>query len=203
MKWHRWLALVIGVIMCLCALASCVRDDVTGGVETDLDYTDISLSEYIGEVTYKGMTVNVGDGTKEEALWSAILKNAQIKAYPEDKVRYYFEQEKASYMYLVGGDKDDYKALLVLRGITEEDMMARAKEMVAKDLIYRLVVEKEKIELTEKEKTELFDRYVDKYVADYGYGKAYVTANMSSIIYESMLYDKTMEYLILQNQFVE
>lgn len=208
MKWYKRLAAFLAIIICFSAfLVAC--DKGTGNsedetAETDIDYSDVDISEYIGEVTYKGLTVRLesANASKEEALWTAILENAEIISYPENKVNYYFEQEKASYMYLVNGDEDGYKTLLKVRGITEEDMMTDAREMVAKDLIYRLVVETEEIVLTDGEKEALFDKYVDKYVEDYGYGKNYVTANMPKIIYESMLYDKTMEYLILQNTFV-
>lgn len=208
MKWYKKLAAFLAIMICFSAfLVACdevpsVAEDEEA--ETDINYSDVDISEYIGEVTYKGLTVQLESesASKEEALWSAILDSAEIKSYPEDKVNYYFEQEKASYMYLVNGDEDGYEMLLKVRGISEEDMMADAREMVAKDLIYRLVVQTEGIALTDEEKDALFDKYVDKYVQDYGYGKNYVTANMPNIIYESMLYDKTMEYLILQNTFI-
>ena len=205
MRLYLRLAALVLVTVCLVALfASCGRaDEAASDGETDINYSDVDISEYIGTVTYKGLEVALDgeNASKEDALWGAILDNAEIKAYPEDKVRYYFEQEKASYMYLVNNDEDAYGTFLKVRGITEEDMLRDAKEMVAKDLIWRLIAENEGITLTDEEKETLFDRYVEKYVKDYGYGKTYVTANMPDIIYESMLYDKTMEYLILNNNF--
>ena len=203
-KIVAWLVLAV----CLCALlGACRKLPVAVSREdgqTDIDYADIDLSECLGAVTYKELTVTLdsAESSKEEALWAAILENAEIKSYPEDKVSYYFEQEKSSYMYLVGNDEEDYRALLTLRGISEEDMMADAKEMVAKDIILKYIIETEQIALTEEEKTEHYDRYVDKYVNDYGYVRSYVTVNMSDMVYESMLYDKTMEYLFGQNTFV-
>ena len=208
MKWYAKVAALLAIAVCF-SVVFCACDDMTSvasdeDAETDIDYTNTDISQYIGDVTYTGMTIRLDgeDASKEDALWAAILESAEIKAYPEDKVNYYFEQERASYMYLVSNDEKSYEALLKIRGITEDDMMADAREMVAKDLIYRLVVENEGIELTAEEKEALFDKYVDKYVKDYGYGKNYVTANMPDIIYDSMLYDKTMEYLIINNTFV-
>ncbi len=194
--------LLVCVLLLLCGCGK-PRLDTDGEEQTNIDYTGLDISEYIGEISYLGLTVSLEseNSSKEDALWSEILENTEIKGYPEDKVKYYFEQQRASYMYLAG-DEDGYEMLLKIRGITEEDMLAEAEKMVAKDLVFRLVVEREGIELTENEKTELFDRYAEKYVKDYGYTKSYVISDMPNIIYESMLYDKTMEYLILKNNFV-
>ena len=205
MKSYLRLAAAFLAVVCLSTLFfSCGKTaEVSEDGETDINYSDVDISEYIESVTYAGLTVLLEseDASKEEALWETLLENAVIIDYPEDKVRYYFEQEKASYMYLVNGDEDSYKTLLKMRGITEEDMLADAKEMVAKDLIYRFVAQKEEISVTDEEKKALFDRYVKKYVENFGYGESYVTANMPDLIYESMLYDKTMEYLIMNNTF--
>ena len=58
------------------------------------------------------------------------------------------------------------------------------------------------IEVTEKDKERLFDRYVEKFVADYGYDRAYVENEMRELIFDTMLYDKTMEYLTLNNTVI-
>ena len=171
---------------------------------TALDYSEINAADHVASVTYKGLTVTLdtADASREDAVWEEILKNANISSYPEEQVEYYFRQEKAYYMYLVNNDEEDYATLLSIRGISEEDMLEDARRMVAKDLIYRFVADTEGIELTEEDKTGLFDRYVEKFVSDYGYTKAYVAENMADSVYESMLYDKTMEYIILQNTFI-
>ena len=86
-------------------------------------------------------------------------------------------------------------------GATEESVRAEAQEMAIDDIIFELVRRAENITLTEEEKESLFDKYVEKYVEDYGYSKSYVKKNMSELIYESMLYDKTTEFLIKNNDF--
>ena len=203
---RRTILLIAAVCICLGA-AACGRETVIvtdDGATTELSYTDMDVKQYIKSITYKGFEISLdsAEHSREEALWDVILENAEIESYPEDKVNYYFEQEKAYYMYLVGNDSDDYETLLSVRGVTEEGMLDDARRMVAKDLIYRWIAETEGITLTDGEKEMHFDRYAEKYVLDYGYTKSYVTENMSDEIYESMLYDKVMEYLILQNTFV-
>ena len=205
MSWYKKIAAFFVAVICI-AVFLCACDDASkkdGDEQTDINYDDVIISECLGNVSYKGLTVEISEEiSKEEALWTAILANADIKEYPEDKVDYYFNQEKQSYMYLVSGDEKSYDMLLKVRGITEDDMLADAKKMVAKDMIIQYIINEEGIALTDEEKERLFDKYVDKYVENYGYGKNHVTANMSDIIYESMLYDKTMEYLFTQNEFI-
>ena len=85
--------------------------------------------------------------------------------------------------------------------VPRDSASAEAKEMAIDDVIYELVRRAENITLSEEEKESLFDKYVDKYVEDYGYTKSYVKKNMSELIYDSMLYDKTTEFLIKNNDF--
>jgi hypothetical protein len=55
--------------------------------------------------------------------------------------------------------------------------------------------------LTEAEKASLFDRYASAFSEQYGYELSDVKESMVDLVYESMLYDKTMEYLIVHNTF--
>ena len=91
--------------------------------------------------------------------------------------------------------------LLESRGTDESKMREEAREMVKKDLVFWYIVQAEGITVTEEEKQTHFDKYVDKFVSDYGYSRAYVTENMADEIYEAMLYDKTLEYLFSVNTF--
>ena len=47
------------------------------------------------------------------------------------------------------------------------------------------------------------EKAAQKIAADYGYTEDYVAENLTDLIYETMLYDKTMEYLIVNNTFVQ
>ena len=75
-------------------------------------------------------------------------------------------------------------------------MREQAKSIVLKDMVYEYIVEAEGLTITAEEKSRLFDKYVDKYVSDYGYSRDYVLTNMETLITDSMLYDKTMEFLM-------
>lgn len=170
---------------------------------TELNYDGIDFSEYVLEVRYKELDVALkkADDSKEEALWEAIIATARIESYPEEKVDYFFRQTKDAYMYLVNGNEEDYLLLLKNRGTDENKMREEARSLVKKDLIYYYIVEAEGITVTDKEKAELFEKYVEKYVSAYGYNREYVKENMTEMIYDSMLYDKTMEFLIKENNF--
>jgi hypothetical protein len=193
--------LTASLMLCLVCCGS--RDGAQAtddGDMTELDYSDVDLSVYLGAVTYKGLTVSHDDAvSREDALWAEILKTADMKGYPEDKVEYYVRQTEEYYLYLAGGKEEDIESVLKHYGITEGDVLDRAREYVKKDVVYEYIVKTEGIAVTDTEKAELFDKYVDKYVSDYGYRREYVTANMSEHIYDSMLYDKTMEYLFTCN----
>ena len=63
------------------------------------------------------------------------------------------------------------------------------------------ITDEEFAALTDEEKEVHFDRYVDKYVSDWGYDRDYVAKNLADLVYDSMLYDKTTEYLIVNNDF--
>ena len=205
-------ALLLVCALCLSVFAGCKKDDVTvdGGTDNGsdntapkLDYSQINIDEYVKSVSYKGLTLTVnGEGaSKETAIWEALLGAAVIEKYPESAVEYYFAQTKDYYMFIANNDPEAYKLLLKSRNMTEEDLVAEARELVKKDLVYLYIVEKEGIAITEDEKQSLFDRYVAAYVSEYGYSAEYVKANMSELIYDSMLYDKTLEFLILNNTF--
>ena len=100
--------------------------------ETEINDDGINAEEYVKSVTYKGLRVTLDDedASKEDALWRSIYATVEINEYPEEKVKYYFEQTKKAYMHIVGDDEDDYLLLLKNRGITEGIMMEEAREMV-------------------------------------------------------------------------
>lgn len=209
----KFFAALVALCLAVC-LASCneggtdseTTDTATDTEDTEareLDYSDVDVYEYVKDVTYKGLSITLDkeDDDKQTLLWKEILNSSWISSYPEDKIEYYFLQTKEFYMHTVGYNEEDYLLLLKNRGTNEEEMREEARNMVAKDLLYRYIVDVEGIVITEEEKQELFDRYVGIYVAEYGYNEDYVLANMTDYIYESMLYDKTMELLLTSNTF--
>ena len=198
--------------ICLSVLTGCKKDDVTedneGNNDSDntqavLDYSKINIDDYVKSVSYKGLTLMLKseDASREAAIWDELLRTAVIESYPEEAVNYYFAQTKDYYMFIANNDREAYELLLSSRNMTEEDMVAEARELVKKDLVYLYVTQKEGITVSDEEKAQLFDKYVAAYVSEYGYSAEYVKANMTELIYDSMLYDKTLEFLILNNTF--
>ena len=177
--------------------------DIQKNTYAELDYSAVNVSEYVKAIKYKDLEVllDAEDSSKESALWSAMLETVEMSGYPESAVNYYFEQTRALYMSAAGNVEEDYLLLLESRGLDEEDMINEARELVKEDLVVLYITQTEQISVSEAEKEQLFGMYVDKYVSTYGYDRAYVTENMTDLIYESMLYDKMMEYLIINNTF--
>ena len=200
-KGLRVVALSLIAACALCAVG-CKKDPATTRGET-LSYEGISLSECVRLGAYEGLTVTLtADTDKESAVWSAVRNGSEILSYPEDAVAYYIAQTEARYGYYAEKNGVSKKEAMEAVGMTEEKIEAEAKALVADDLIVRAVQADAGIALTEDEKTRLFDKYANKYVQDFGYDREYVKENLSELIYESMLYDKTTEYLILKNTFV-
>lgn len=199
-------------------LASCKNNKPSGeeSTETKLDvsvigensvYSTIDLSEYVSLCQYKELTLDISNtnGDREDmekAIREYVFENSEIKKYPDAPLAYYFEQEKSFYMYLAKGDVDQYNALLAEAGVSEEDFHTLAKKYVTEDLILYAITNAENISVSSTEKQDLFDKYVTTYVNTYGYTEQYVKENMTELIYDSMLYDKTMEFLIENNSFV-
>lgn len=191
------------VLLALLSLFSCNKEEKPESVEpVDLAaMSESELSTFIELGEYKGMTLTLGNASKGEAVWAAVRKNATLKAYPEQQVEYYISQIEAQYAYYAEKAGVSYEEMLREVGATEQSIRTEAEQMTLGDLVYHALLRAEGIALSEEEKSRLFDRYVDKYVEDYGYSRDYVLENMADEIYSSMLYDKATEFLITNNQF--
>ena len=188
MKTNRYWILFVLVTLML-AVSSCTSAPEAPEEPTVwVEYDGERLDEYVTLDTYTGLTVSLGSAeeTRGEAVWRTVVERAQVLSYPQEQLEYYVAQERARHRYF-GED------------VSEETILADAKQLVKEDLVYRYILRQTGMTLTETEKQTLFDRYVTKYVEDYGYGDAYVREHLKEQVYDSMLYDKTMEYLILNN----
>ena len=217
-SFKKYIAVLLCLLTVALSLASCRGGNTedTDTAETGSDvivigensfYSTIALDEYVSLCQYKGLTFDISgtDGSREDmeaAVSKHIYEKSEIKKYPEAPIAYYFEQEKSFYMYLAKGDTEQYAALLAEEGVSEQDLRARAEKYVAEDLVFYAITEAESIAVSETEKAELFDKYAKEYVDTYGYTEEYVRENLSDLIYDSMLFDKTMEFLIANNTFV-
>ena len=191
MKMRLWQIVLVSLALILC-LGSCAekKDEAEGAEWAEYDLR--RLEEYVTLDAYVGLTVSLSspDESKGEAVFRAVTERAQILSYPQEQLDYYAAQERAKYRYLE-------------QEVSEETVLAEAKRLVREDLVYRYILKDTGMALTEDEKAELYDRYVAQYVERYGYSEEYVRESMEELVLESMLYDKTMEYLILNNTFVQ
>ena len=173
-------------------------DGVSGGGLPEYDTENIG--EYVKPFEYTGHTVYYTLGeTAQEKLWSAISEGADIISYPAAQVEYYAEQERAKYRYYASRDGVGYNELLAAMGVTEESIVQKAKALVKDDLILAYIVKDADISVSDEEKTELYGKYVEHFAELYGYDKTYVSEKLTEQIYDAMLYDKTMEYLLKNN----
>ena len=218
LSFKKYITALLCITLSLSALVACNKtkaeneqSDSTESTVTVIGensfYSTIDLSEYVSLCQYTGLTLDISDtdGSRkdmENAIKKHVFEQSEIKAYPDEPLKYYFEQEKNFYMYLANGDENQYNALLTEAGVTEEDFSDIAKKYVTEDLVFYALTEAENISVSDTEKAELLDKYVDEYVKTYGYTEEYVTENMTDLIYDSMLYDKTIEFLIENNNFV-
>ena len=163
-------------------------------------YDTENIESYVKPFEYTGHTVYYAMGeSAQEKLWSAISDSAEVIIYPSAHVEYYAEQERARYRYYASRDGVGYNELLEVLGVTEDGIYEKARGLVKDDLVLAYIVKNAGIVLTEDEKTRLYGKYVDKFVELYGYDINYVSEKMSEQIHDAMLYDKTMEFLLLNN----
>lgn len=198
----------MGVLfLCLVLLlGGCQKDgEPAEEKKTAMDYAAVEdWSVYVSLEAYTDLEIPLSaeSDPKGERVWTVILERAEILSYPEEQVSYYAAQKKATYRYY--GEKQGWSLEETLEKleVTEEQILSEAREMVKGDLVYHYIVSDAGIVLTEEERATLFDRYAEQYAERYGYRVSYVKEELSELVYDSMLYDKTMEYLILNNRFV-
>ncbi len=198
----RFLAGLMALVMITLSFFSCSFSKK--GEKVDFDAMSAEeLAEYVEIGQYKDMEISLVGRTKGEVVWDAVEQNSKVKSYPEEHFYYYKEQLEAQYEYYAEQAGLSYGEMLEELGENEESIVIKAKQMTRRDMLYGTVVKLEGIELTQTDKERLFERYVQKYVSEYGYDEDYVRENMTELIYDTMLYDKTTEFLIINNTFVD
>lgn len=206
MKKTGYIAFLLLLCILFSSLASCKKarekDDEAQRAEkmNIAALGDAELAAYAVVGQYKGLSIELGGRTRDSAVWEEITSRAEVKAVPEQQVRYYFEQSVAQYEYYAERANMSYDEMLAELDTTEEKMLSDARGLALGDIIFELVRRAEGIELSESEKREHLDRYAEKYVEDYGYNAEYVKEHLVDQIYESMLYDKVTEFLLSNNE---
>lgn len=197
--------LAVACLFILSAFIGCKEKD--GGNDTEVEsysgmpeYDGENIESYVKPFEYTGLTVYVGFGeTKQQRLWDTIVSSAEVIEYPQAQLEYYAEQERAKYRYYAKRDGIEYSTLLSELGVTEESIKETARAYVKDDLVLEYIIKDASISLTDDEKTALTDKYAEKLATVYGNDAEYIKTNMTEQIYDAMLSDKTMEYLLLNN----
>ena len=168
-----------------------------------LDYSQFELAEYIKLGEYKDMEIALDSesASRSEAVWKTVVDNAEVIKYPELPLEYYIAQTQKQYGIYAEEGNMEYSELLESMGLTEADIEDKAKRLVKEDLVGLAIRKAEGIELSDEERTKHLDRYVENYVTHYGYSEDYVLKNLIDDVYDSMLYDKMLEFLMLKNTF--
>ncbi len=199
-------ALALAVVTLGAVLISCKNDQGDGeGTEAESymqmpEYDIDNIEAFIKPFEYTGRTVYAAAGeTRQEAIWNDVVKSAEIVSYPREQVEYYVSQERAKYRYYAKRDGIEYEELLEALGVTEEAMTERARALVREDLVLEYIIKDAKIILSDEEKQTYADKYAEKLTEVYGYDKDYIKDNMREQMYDAMLSDKAMEFLLLNN----
>jgi len=204
--FSRALAAFAALLVACMLLSSCSvnpKFEVEGKKQNFSGMSREELDKYLTVGKYKGMEISLDGRTAEEAVWDAILKNCDVHDYPSEHVYYYKNQLEAQYRYYADLADISYKEMLKQLGENDATILRDAKSMTKKDIAYAVIVKLENISVSEEEKASYFDEYVSMYVGEYGYDEKYVRSNMSELIYDSMLYDKTTKFLISSNTVSE
>ena len=200
-KFRRCLAVLLLLSLVVVLLVGCADRCEDDGPK--LDYSGLELDSYVKLGKYMNLEIELCEGeSKSEAVWRLTVDNAEVIEYPAAAVEYYINQAELRYKHYAEEGNVEYSELLESLGVSEADIEAEAKKYVKEDLVQLAVLRAEGIALTDDEKIRLFDRYVKKYVDDYGYSEDYVRKNLTDEIYKSMLFDKMLEYLVLKNTFI-
>ena len=196
--------LLLTVTLCICS-TSCMPKPIpiepgidADGVDKPMDIAALDLSEYVVLGDYKGMTVRYDPAktSKGDAAWAELIRISEIKQYPQDQIAYYFYQKRSGYEHMAKAGGISYESLLESLGITEETILEESYKLTAEDLVFYALIAAEGILITDEDKQAHFEKYVALFVAEYGYTEDYVRKYLESEIYETMLYDKTLEKLI-------
>lgn len=194
---------LIVALLLLTSLFSCGQDGDTVDVPGMPDRYEAIGSSTVKMGEYKGLTVTKKAGeSRGEAVWRTVLDGCEITEYSEALLSYYEEQTVAKYKLMAEDADMSYNKLLDALGMTKKDVKNEAKELTKSDIVGILIISEEGIELTDDEKARLFDRYAEKIAEELGKDAEYVKKNLRNEVYDTMLRDKMIEFLITQNEFV-
>ena len=196
--------ILLAACLLLTSLFSCKQDDdgnvnISEMPEVEAAYLEnaVKLPEYTGLT----VTQNTSE-SRGEAIWRVVLEGSEVIDFPDSFLSYYESQTLTKYKLLADEADMSYSELLEALGMSEADVYNEARELAKAELVAMVIIEKEKIELTEEEVTRLFDRYAQKIAEELGKEVDYVKKNLANEVCDTMLRDKMIEFLITQNTFI-
>ena len=191
---------ICGILMIFLVFALLISCGETEYVEiTELSLEELAACVDVAE--YKGVTFEADGANKQDIIKDHLKNESKVKKYPEGAVEYYLEQLKKQYDYYANEAGIEYDALLEELSLSEEKLEKEAEALVFEDMIFAIIQKKENITVTDSDKEKYFDRFVTKYAEIHKYSEDYVRQNLTDEVYQTMLHDKTMEYLIINNIF--
>lgn len=202
MRTSRFFRIVAAILLvaCVATVFFACRTAPTVRV-SEMSLSELSECVILGD--YKGIEFTQNGRSKEAILMAYLSANSTIKKYPAGTVEYYLLQLKKQYRYYADQAGMRYEEMLDELGEDNITMKSEARRLVKQDMILELIRKKEGITLSDAEKNDYFDMYVSRYAERYGYSESYVREELTDLVYESMLYDKTIEFLIINNTFKE
>ncbi len=138
--------------------------------------------------------------TIQGTVWTKVVENAkENKGFPEDMVTYQKEQLEAqysSYAEMYGMKVDDF--IKSMTGMTLEEC---AKDSVKRMMVANLIIEKEKITLSDKEYKERLEDLAAEY--QYESAEEFEKANGKEMIKEYILNERLLDYLVTNAKEIE
>lgn len=137
------------------------------------------------------------EATIQNTVWSKVVDNAKEKKdFPEDMISYQRDQletQYSSYAEMYGMEVDDF--MQTMTGMSLDDC---AKDSVKRTMVASLLIQKEKIELSDKEYKEKLEDLASEY--QYDSAEEFEKANGKDIIEEYILNEKLLDYLVSQGK---
>ena len=157
-------------------------------------YTEYATVDEYGNAMYEELYAEAEAKLEDEkisSVWSAILKSSEILEYPEQQVMYYY----TSYRSNIEAEADiyghAYEEHLQAIGLTDEDVMLGAKELVAEELIFYAIVKAEGYAISDEEYAEGVVKYAEQQEMtveqlETYYAKEYIVNNLlwDKVFYE-------------------
>lgn len=140
------------------------------------------------------------EATIQNAVWTQVINNAKEKKdLPEEMIKYQKEQletQYSSYAEMYGMEVDEF--IKKMSGMTLEEC---AKDSVKRMMVANLLIQKEKLELSDKEYKEKLEKLASEY--QYDSAEEFEKANGKDTIEEYLLNEKLLEYLVSQGKQIK